>query len=81
VWLHYAHPQDAPRDAQGKTFVPRMTSRQTLEYVVANAPQPGYRVLRIVPVSRWLGQDAAVYVLRRIPGAVLPDPDQAPAKW
>lgn len=81
LWLHYAHPEDAPHDAAGKAFVPYMTSHSSLQYRIANSPMSGYEILRIVPVSKWMGRDTLLYVLQRIPGAQIDEPAKGVEKW
>lgn len=81
LWQHYAHPADAPRGVDGLKFVPHMTSRRSLEYRIANAPMPGFTVQQTVPISRWMGRDLSLYILRQVPGTAVPDPDKATEKW
>jgi hypothetical protein len=80
LWLHYAHPEDAPLDASGKAFVPHMTSRASLQYQIANSPRPGYEALKIVPVPKWMGRDTLLYVLRRLPNVRIDEPADG-GKW
>ena len=74
LWLHYAHPEDAPHDGAGKAFVPYMTSRSSLQYRIANSPMSGYETLKIVPVPKWMARDTLLYVLHRLPKAQIDEP-------
>ena len=65
-WLHFARPENAPRNANGKPMFPWLTEPGgLLPYQVANQPLPGWQVLESFPFERWLARSGAVYVLRR----------------
>jgi hypothetical protein len=64
-WLQYAHPQNAPRDQQGKVSVPMIHTKGTLRYRISNIPLMGWRVLRIIPYQRWMGRSGAIYILEQ----------------
>lgn len=67
-WLHFSHPERAPRDAQGRLLFPWLTHPGgTLRYQITNRPLPGWRVLERVPFRRWAGRSGALYVLERAP--------------
>jgi hypothetical protein len=64
-WLHYAHPENAPRDAQGNILVPWLTTKNSLRYQIANTPLPGWQPVHTVPYQRWWGRSGAIYILER----------------
>jgi hypothetical protein len=67
-WQQYAHPQDAPRDTDGRVVVPGITTTTdiaALRYVIANAPMAGWNVVRTFPYRRWLGRSGKVWILER----------------
>jgi hypothetical protein len=65
-WLHYAHPENAPRDEQGNILVPGLTTKlHPLRYQIANLPSPGWRVVKTIPYHRWLGRSGTIYILER----------------
>ncbi len=65
-WRLYAHPERLP---PGKSFdldVPHVTAKADgLPWVIANAPLPGYRLERTIPIPTWWAYTDRVYVLRR----------------
>ena len=63
-WLQYAHPEHAPRDAEGAVFVPWINVTRTLRYRISNRPLEGWRVLSEQPYSRWLGPSGKLYALQ-----------------
>jgi len=73
-WVQYAHPENAPRDAIGRPFVPDLTvSRGELRYQLALRPLDGWRVLARLPFERRLAPDGEILVLERErPDAVSP---------
>jgi len=65
-WLQFAHPEHAPRDAQGRIVVPHMTVADwPLPYVISLRPLPGFRVLDSLPFLRYLAPAGLIYVLQR----------------
>jgi hypothetical protein len=77
-WLQYAHPEHAPRDADGRPRIPWINGSkdEPLRYWVANQPVAGYRTLETVPYHRWLGRSGRIYALerQRAAAASLPEP-------
>ena len=72
-WLHYAHPDNAPRGADGTPKVPWINGvkDEPLRYLVANQSAPGYETLYTIPYRRWLGRSGSIFVLeRRRPGTL-----------
>ena len=69
-WLHYAHPEHAPRDAAGNPVIYGMTSAETgrLPYLVSAAPVDGWAVVTTVSYHRWLAPSGVIWVLHRPPG-------------
>lgn len=69
-WLQYAHPEHAPRDADGERRIPWINGAKEdpLRYWVANRPVPGYETLDAIPYRRWLGRSGSIFVLERQPG-------------
>ncbi|MBM4245839.1 MAG: glycosyltransferase family 39 protein [Deltaproteobacteria bacterium] len=68
-WLHFARPDQAPRDASGGRIFSWITSPGgLLPWQIANRPLPGWDVAEAVPYERWLGRSGALYALRRAPG-------------
>jgi len=67
-WLQYAHPEHAPRDADGKPRIPWINGGKDdpLRYWVANQPVAGYETLQAIPYRRWLGRSGRVFVLERL---------------
>jgi hypothetical protein len=70
-WLQYAHPENAPRDAQGKVSVPWVNDRHSLRYRISNQPLQGWRVVAALPYSRWLARSGKIYVLENPDASVL----------
>jgi hypothetical protein len=65
-WLQCAHPEHAPRDANGKPFVPGLTTPSgPLRYEASARALPGWKTLDVVPYRRWFGPSGAIWVLRR----------------
>ena len=65
-WLHYAHPQNAPRDDRGNIVVPGLTiATNPLRYLIANLHVPNRRLVKTIPYHRWLGRSGAIYILER----------------
>ncbi len=65
-WRLYAHPERLPPGKRFDLDVPHVTAKADgLPWVIANAPLPGYRVDRTVPVSTWWAYTDRIYVLRR----------------
>jgi hypothetical protein len=66
-WLQYAHPDNAPRGADGTPYIPWINGRkdEVLRYWVANQPAPGYETLHTIPYRRWLGRSGQIFVLER----------------
>jgi hypothetical protein len=65
-WLQYAHPDNAPRAADGTPKVSWInTGDEALRYWVANQPAPGYETLDTIPYRRWLGRSGRIFVLER----------------
>ncbi len=61
-WLHYAHPENAPRD-RGRAYVPKLThAGVTLRYELSNEVLPGQNVVIIEPYRRWLAPSGQIYV-------------------
>jgi hypothetical protein len=68
-WLHYAHPDDAPRGPDGERIFPWVAHPGGVtRYQVANRALPGWQVRGEVPYRRWLGRSGSVFVLEREPG-------------
>ncbi|MCC6849904.1 MAG: glycosyltransferase family 39 protein [Deltaproteobacteria bacterium] len=64
-WRLYAHPERLPAGKTPELDVPHVTARADgLPWVIANAPLPGYRVLRTVAVPTWWAYTDRLYVLR-----------------
>ena len=69
-WLHFARPDDAPRDASGRRIFSWITAPGgLLPWQIANRPLPGWQVADTVPYTRWMGRSGALYVLHRDGGA------------
>jgi hypothetical protein len=67
-WLHYAHPENAPRDEQGNILVPGLTTKMNpLRYLIANRPLPNWRVVQTIPYHRWWGRSGTICILERDP--------------
>lgn len=65
-WLHFARPEQAPRDASGRRVFSWITAPGgLLPWQVANRPLPGWDVVETVPYTRRLGRSGALYVLHR----------------
>ena len=65
-WLHFARPEEAPRDIDGNAFFPWLTAPGgLLPYQIANEPLPGWQIVDSVPFERWLGRSGSIYVLAR----------------
>jgi hypothetical protein len=65
-WLHYAHPDKAPRDEQGNILVPGLTTKiHPLRYQIANRPVPNWRLVQTIPYHRWLGRSGTICILER----------------
>jgi hypothetical protein len=65
-WLHYAHPERAPRDGQGNVMVPWLTTKTSPgRYQIANSHLPHWKLLKTIPYTRWLGRSGALYILER----------------
>jgi len=65
-WLHYAHPENAPRDAQGNILVPGLTTKiNPLRYQIANCPSPTRRLVTTIAYRRWLGRSGTICILER----------------
>jgi hypothetical protein len=62
-WLHYAHPENAPRDAQGNILVPWLTTKSSLRYQIANIPLPDWQLVHTIPYHRWLGRSGTICIL------------------
>ena len=62
-WLQYAHPEHAPRDANGALVVPHLTNEMETRYRVASRPLDGWKTLEVVSVDHWLGPIEALYLL------------------
>ena len=75
-WLQYAHPEQAPRDADGRPRVPWIngSKEDPLRYWVANQPVAGYRTLQEIPYRRWFGRSGRIFVLERLRTGALPEP-------
>jgi hypothetical protein len=65
-WLHFARPEQAPRDASGGRIFSWITAPGgLLPWQIANRPLPGWDVVETAPYTRRLGRSGALYVLRR----------------
>lgn len=68
-WNLYAHPENLPPSAVPQQDVPFVTSQTRTPYVLAAAPIPGYRVLRVyewfIPFTVF---EYKMYVLEELPG-------------
>jgi hypothetical protein len=65
-WLHYAHPENAPRDDRGNILVPGLTTTlNPLRYIIANRPLPNWRLVKTIPYHRWLGRSGSICILER----------------
>ena len=65
-WLHYARPENAPRDAHGTLTFPGITAGAgRLAYLISNRPRPDRTLVRAVPYHRWLGRSGDILVLER----------------
>jgi len=65
-WLHYAHPDKAPRDERGNILVPGLTTKlNPLRYQIANFPLPTWRLVKTIPYQRWLGRSGTICILER----------------
>jgi hypothetical protein len=67
-WLQYAHPENAPRDENGKPTVPAVTSGAVLRYQVSNSQESGWKLLTSVPYRQWLASSGSLYVQERPAG-------------
>jgi hypothetical protein len=64
-WRLYAHPERLPPGKTPELDVPHVTAKADgLPWVIANAPLPGYRVVRTVDVPTWWAYTDRLYVLR-----------------
>jgi hypothetical protein len=64
-WFQYCIPENTPLDSTGKPYVPWLTDKGNLPYVVSSAPLPGYTIVAKQPVHRILGPDLTIYTLQR----------------
>jgi Dolichyl-phosphate-mannose-protein mannosyltransferase len=64
-WLHYAHPENAPRDEQGNILVPWLTTKNSLRYQIANIPLLDWQLVQTIPYHRWLGRSGTICILER----------------
>lgn len=64
-WHLYAHPARLPPGKRPERDVPHVTATADgLPWVIANAPLPGYRVVRTVEIPTWWAYTDRIYVLR-----------------
>ena len=64
-WRLYSHPERLPPGSVPARDVPHVTaSADGIAWVIANAPLPGYRVERTVPVPTWWASGDRIYVLK-----------------
>jgi hypothetical protein len=64
-WRLYSHPERMPAGSVPARDVPHVTaSADGIPWVIANAPLPGYRVERVVPVPTWWARGDRIYVLK-----------------
>jgi hypothetical protein len=68
-WRQYAHPEHAPRDANGDVDVPWVNGAAELPYAVANSVPEGWIVLNRFAYRRLMGPSGYVYALRAAPAA------------
>lgn len=65
-WLHFAHPENAPRTPRGERYFPWVTDPGgSLPFQIANQPLPGWKVIDRVRFRRWLGRSGELFVLAR----------------
>ena len=65
-WLQYAHPEHAPRDAQGRILVTWFnTHDSSAKYLISNSPTPARKLLATIPYRRWLGRSGCLYLYER----------------
>jgi hypothetical protein len=65
-WRLYAHPERLPAGKTASLDVPHVTAKADgLDWVIANAPLPGYVITRTVEVPTWWAYTDRLYVLRR----------------
>jgi hypothetical protein len=68
-WLHYAHPENAPRDADGAVMFPGITVNSgRLTYLISNRLLPDRTLVRAIRYHRWLGRSGDILVLERTAG-------------
>jgi hypothetical protein len=64
-WRLYAHPERLPAGKTPALDVPHVTAKaEGLPWVIANAPLPGYEVVRTVEVPTWWAHTRRIHVLR-----------------
>jgi hypothetical protein len=68
-WLQSTHPDSAPRNVRGRILAPWYVPEEeaAFRYEVSNSPQPGRRVLKTIPYTRWLGRSGSIYLLEQSP--------------
>jgi dolichyl-phosphate-mannose-protein mannosyltransferase len=81
-WLHYAHPDNAPRDEQGNILVPGLTTkRHPLRYLIANLPLPYWRVVTTIAYRRWWGASGTICILERTAPPAPADEEKGTGKF
>jgi hypothetical protein len=68
-WRQYAHPEHAPRNAEGDVDVPGVNGAAKLPHAVANSVPEGWIVLDRFAYRRLMGLPGYVYTLRAAPPA------------
>ncbi len=64
-WLHYAHPENAPRDESGQVYVVGMTTTsRTLPFQISEKPVAGRELLDTIKYNQWLGPGGELYLLK-----------------
>jgi hypothetical protein len=67
-WLQYAHPEHAPRAANGDVRVPSVNGGEPPRYRIGNDVPSGTRVLHTVTYRRILAPSGSIYVIDRARG-------------
>jgi hypothetical protein len=63
AWMHYAHPENAPRDGAGRVLMPSFTTDDVPRYQLSHVMIKGTRVLGTIEFRRWLGPSGMIYLL------------------
>jgi hypothetical protein len=65
-WLQYAHPDNIPRDDQGKEMIVGLTTKlHVLKFRLSNRALIEGKLLMTIPYQRWLGRSGWIYLYER----------------